>query len=252
MKQILKIKNLPLIVLLAGGIGWILQLWLMATVDGQGFVASGHISEILVLILTAAVLGFVLWQIRDLREAAKYHFNFPQSFLSFAGVMVGALGFYVDSMTKLAEKPDAGGILLCLLGLVCTVCLVFLAVCRREGLRPNSMFYVLICFYLAVRLISMYQAWSSDPQVEDYAFPLLATTFLMLSCYYRALFNAGIGNRRWYTLFNVMTIYLSILSLTKLENVAFYLGCTVWMLLEPCNLLPMPRAQTSSQPSEEA
>ena len=252
MNRIFKEKNLPLIVALAGIIGWGLQLWLLSTADEKGFVTFGHISQILLLLLTVAVLGGILWLTRNLQEAAKYHFNFPPSSLGFGGLLVGALGFFVDSMTRFAQRPEATGMFIALLGLACTLCIVYLAACRRDGLRPNSLFYVFLCFYLALRLIGMYRFWSGDPQVEDYAFPLLATAFLMLTCYYRAMFNAGMGKRRLYMIFNLMTLYFCLLSLTELENVAFYLGCGAWMMMEPCNLTPLlPVKPEQEEPEQE-
>ena len=107
MKNILKSTNLPWITLACGGVGLLLQLWLLGTADEKGFVASGHISGILLWILTAGVLALLLLLTRDLQEANKFSFNFPASDVGALGSLVGALGLAVSSVAELAQWEDA-------------------------------------------------------------------------------------------------------------------------------------------------
>ncbi len=253
MNRYLKPEKLSVLIPAAGCIGLILQLCLMSTADEKGFVASGHICEILTEILTVGVVALLIWQTRDLVEAPKFQFNFPASLPGFAGTLVAALGICVDSLIALAINPDLFTVLTALVGLICAVCLVYLGLCRREGLRPSSYFYVLLCFYMALRLVSIYRHWSSDPQVEDYGYSLLATVCLMLAMYYRALFNAGMGKRRMYAIYNLAAVYFCCLSLTAFSQVPFYLGCGAWMLTDLCSLAPLPRdpRKPSEKPRQE-
>ena len=50
--------------------------------------------------------------------------------------------------------------------------------------------------YLAALLISDYRAWSYDPQVYHFAFPLLFIVAAMLAAYHLAAFRIGAGKRR--------------------------------------------------------
>ena len=50
--------------------------------------------------------------------------------------------------------------------------------------------------YLAALLISDYRAWSYDPQVYHFAFPLLFIVAAMLAAYHLAAFRTGAGKRR--------------------------------------------------------
>lgn len=255
MKNILKSTNLPWITLACGGVGLLLQLWLLGTADEKGFVASGHISGILLWILTAGVLALLLLLTRDLQEANKFSFNFPASDVGALGSLVGALGLAVSSVAELAQWEDAVATAAAVFGVACAVTLVFLAQCRRKGQRPNSLFHVLICIYMAFRLISLYRRWNSDPQIQDYCFQLLATICLMLAAYYRANFDAGMGNRRSYAFFNLAAVYLCCLSLTSWAQVPFYLGCGAWMVTDMCNLRPLPRGafrRSNAAPEEQS
>lgn len=241
MKNIFKSTNLPWIILTCGGVGLLLQLWLLGTADEKGLLASGHISEILLWILTCGVLALLLLLTRDLQEANKYSFNFPASNVGALGCLVGALGLAVSSVAELSQWGDMIAVAAAVCGVASAAALVFLAQCRRKGQRPNSLFHILICIYMAFRLISLYRHWSSDPQLQDYCFQLLATICLMLAAYHRADFDTGTGNRRSYAFFALAAVYLCCLSLTSWAEVPFYLGCGAWMVTDLCSLRPLPR-----------
>lgn len=241
MKNILKSTNLPWIIPACGGVGLLLRLWLLGTVDEKGLVASGHVSEILLWVLTAGVLALLLFLTRDLQEAKKYSFNFPASNVGAVGSLVGALGLAVSSVAELGQWDGMIATAAAVFGFVSAAALVFLAQCRRKGQRPNSLFHILICIYMAFRLISLYRHWSSDPQLQDCCFELLATICLMLAAYHRAVFDTGVGNRRGYAFFALAAVYLCCLSLKGWAEVPFYLGCGAWMVTDLCCLRPLPR-----------
>ena len=78
-KKYLTHKNLPFITLGAGLLGFILRLWQLNTRTDAGFILRGHISGILLAILTAIFLVAVALASRPLVQANKYDFNFPAS-----------------------------------------------------------------------------------------------------------------------------------------------------------------------------
>ena len=62
MKFDLKYNQLPLFTLLCGGLGALLRLWLYGTgLDDEGLLVRGHAAGILVLILSALVIGSLIW-----------------------------------------------------------------------------------------------------------------------------------------------------------------------------------------------
>lgn len=241
MKDILKPTNLPEWILGTGGIGLLLRIWLLkAGTDDNGFLISTHPANILLWILTAIVLGALLLLTKDLIEATKYPFNFPASTLSGYGAYVAAAGIGICTIIDLSVSTAPIEVVSCLLGLLAALMLAYSGYCRGNGLQPPVLVHIAISLYLMVRLICLYRRWSSDPQLLDYCFPLLATVCLMLATYHRASFNADFGKRRPYAFFSLSAIYFSCLSMTGWANIPFFLSTIVWMATDLCSLIPMP------------
>jgi membrane protease YdiL (CAAX protease family) len=81
-----------------------------------------------------------------------------------------------------------------LMGIAAAAALAFTGLCRLKGLRPTFLFHTLICLNFVVRLISHYQIWCADPQLQDYCFQLLGTvcaTFALM--YTGSLLGNGIN-----------------------------------------------------------
>lgn len=246
MKNILKPAKLPWVALAAGGIGLLLRLWLFSTADGNGLLPVWHISEILLWLLTVGVMALLLYGTKDLTEAAKYRFNFPASIPGGMGAWLAALGIGGTSLIELLTSTDTMTTVTAVLGLVTTLVLFFIGNCRKNGRHPSTLFHTAICVFMMTRLINQYRHWSSDPQLQDYCFQILAIVCLMLCCYHRALFDANIGKRRPYAFFNLAAVYFCCLSLPGWEHTAFFLGCGVWMFTDSCNLTPMPHGGNSN------
>lgn len=240
MKRYLKFENVPYGVLMAGAVGLLLRLWLHSTRDEGGFVARGHISGVLLLVLTVGVLVGLFLVCRHFRQANKYGYNFPASPVSALGSVLGAAGIVIVSVTELVTASLPVETITALVGLLGAGALGFCAYSRWKGEQASALLYGVVCIYLMLRLFCMYRTWSSDPQLEDYTFELLALACGMLAVYHRATFNADFGSRRAYAFFNLSTVYFCFLSLTG-GSTAFYLSVGVWMFTDLCRLTPMPR-----------
>ena len=236
-KKYLTHKNLPFITLGAGLLGFVLRLWQLNTRTDAGFILRGHISGILLAILTAIFLVAVALASRPLVQANKYDFNFPASVYGAAGCIAGAACFALTSILAFINKEST---VVAIVGLVAAGALVFAGKCRLEGQHPSALFHIVICVYLVLRLLALYRMWSADPQLADYCYPLLAMVFLMLTAYHRATFNANFGQRRSYTLFNLAAVYFCFLSVAGPKDIFFYLGAGCWLVTDQCNLTPMP------------
>lgn len=244
MKNFWKPAYLPWAVLAAGAVGLLLRLWLFGAADVSGLLPIWHISEILLWILTAAVMLFLLCCTWNLRQATKYRFNFPASVPGGMGAWLGALGIGGTCIVELLINPDTMTAFTAVLGLIAAALLVFIGICRRNGRRPSMLFHGFLCIFMMIRLISQYRHWSADPQLQDYCFQIIALVCLMLSSYQRALFDANSGKRRPYAFFNLAAVYFCCLALPGWENTAFFLGCGVWMFADTCNLTPMNHKET--------
>ena len=245
MKQLIHHKNLPWLTLVAGGIGLLLRLWLQSTSNDKGFFLRGHISGTLLIVLSVLFLLLLWFSTRDLKQAGKYRFNFPASVPGGIAAYIAGAGFAITSITDLLHAEDTLALFAAILGILSAAALVFVGMCRLKGRHPSMLFHSVICAHLMLRLICLYRVWSSDPQLMDYCFQLLALVCAMLAAYHRATFNANFGSRRSYAFFNLASVFFCCLSLTGPENIALYLAMGLWLFTDQCNLTPMPRGKAN-------
>lgn len=237
MKKFFKPQNLPVLTLLAGGIGLVLHFILLTTgIDDRGFFISYHPADIALWVLTAAFAAMLLVLTKGLHSRNKYRVNFPPSTIGSIGTFAGAAGIGVTSLLELMSAADRIASVSAVLGLISAALLLFIGHCRRKGLQPTPMSHAIISLYLMLRLISQYRHWSSDPAVLDYCFPLLASVCLMLAVYHRATFDANFGKRRSYACFNLLSVYFCCICLTGLEDILFFLPVGLWMVTDLCDL----------------
>ncbi len=244
MNQLLKSYYLPWYLLGAGLLGAVLRLLLFATgMDQKGLLASGHWAAVLIWVLTAGALALLIYLCLDLKQAAKYSFNFPAFLPGSIGAAMASLGVLVTSVSALSHSTDTVTTLCAVFGLLSAGALAFLAYCRYQGLQPSSLFPMVICVYLMLRLVCQYRAWSWDPQIMDYFFCLMATVSLMLASYYDACFCAHSGNRRMHTVTHLAAVYFCLVSLPRSDAPVFYPAMAAWMFTNLCSLTPLPRAR---------
>ena len=108
MKIDLKYNQLPLFTLLCGIVGALLRLWLYsAGMDHEGLLETGHPAGVLVLILTALVIGALVWFLRNFSTQDKYHRQFPASIWGSVGAFAAGIGVLLASMLELIQQGSA-------------------------------------------------------------------------------------------------------------------------------------------------
>ena len=230
MKINLKSNQLILLPLLCGGVGALLRLWHYGTgLDGENLLKAFHPAGILVLLLTAAVLGVLFWLSRGAVGHGKYLTQFPACPIAAAGSFAAAAGILITAMITLVRREDAFYLLAGLFGIAAAGSLVFTGICRLNGCRPGFVFHTLVCIYFVVRLLSRYQSWSADPQLHDYCFQLLATVCAMLFSFHRASLDLKIASRRRLILLGLWGSYFCFLATVHTDALWLYLGCGIWM-----------------------
>ena len=242
MKKYLKTELLPLIVLAAGIFGLLLKLWQsIAGTDEGGLLLRGHISGILLVILSVTVLVLTGAGVFSLKEGTSYRRNFPASLTSCIGAGAAAIGIAVTAVNYLSRPKDLLSLVAGVLAVLAALCLLFLSYCRFRGQQPNLLFHICVCIFLMLHLICQYRVFSNEPQVQTYCYPLLATVCIMLSCYQSASFAGNYGNRGAHAFFHLSAVYFCCLCLVDSHAPFFYLTTGTWMLTDLCNLRPMSR-----------
>lgn len=243
MKRFLKMKYLPLAVLGSGVVTYLLRtlLWVGA-MGGNGLLPAGTFPDVASWVMVAITVVGLFAATWLLRGANKYQQNFSASLSAGIGMVVAAASFCVTSLLELIAGTDTISTASSLLGILSTFAMVALAYGRYKGFRPNMLLHSIVCVYLMLYLVSHYRLWSSNPQLQSYAFELLAIVFVMLSCYQRAAFDAGKGNRQAYAFFTLIALYFCVAALPGCDNPVFFLGAAAWMYFTPCKLtLPVKK-----------
>ena len=240
MKNYFKHAFLPFLALGGGVLAMLMRFWLFGIgTDDRGLLPAATFPDVVSWILTAIVIVLLMFGTRNLREATKYRFNFPASMPAAIGTAAGALGILITCLAELLSGAAKLGVFSAVLGLFAAAALGFIAYCRKDGKKPMFLFHSFICIYLMFHLISHYRIWSAYPQLQTYAFELLAIVFLMLACYQRAAFDAGRGNRRAYTFTTLAALFFCLAAIPGSDTAVFYLGCSAWMFTTLCNLKPL-------------
>lgn len=244
MKLTVKPSVLKYLVLGAGVLGFGLRALLYATgLDEQGLLARNHPASVLVTVLTAVVLAGVFWLTRELEGPEAYPDSFPASPMGCAGSIAAAAGILIATIAEMGTSPDYVMLLGRVLGFAAAASLVAIGVSRLMGTKPFFLLHVVLCLYFALRMVNQYRSWSSDPQLQDYCFQLLACVGLMLSSYQHAAFGADIGRHKGLWRLSLVTVFLCLVSAAGPENRLFFLTAGIWMFTDLSCLSPKPRRQ---------
>lgn len=243
MNDILKPKSLPVLTLGLGVLGLLLR-WLLyrVGVDEKGLLMSAHILEILLWVLTAAVAALIIATVWKLDGSNRYADNFSASVESAGGAFILAIGIFItllgdgEAFTTLDKIRKAAGYL-------SVVSLIMAGICRFQGRRPFFAYHSLTCVFFAVYMVSRYQAWSGDPQLQDHVFNLFACVTLTLFAFYQAAFDVGSGKRRMQLAMGLLAVYSCLVVLANTEHWLLYLAGAVWTVTNLCSLTPVPRRQ---------
>ena len=236
MKKLTNPTYLPTFTLICGIIGLALRVWLFFDgMDQKGLLRASHPANTLTFILTALVLTVIFVSIRPLNAVARYQQLFPSARFPAIGCIVAAIGILWVNFRDMRQRMDTITIISLVLGLLAIISLLLLARCRFKRIRPPCYYHTLITVYLMLHLISQYRLWSSEPQLQIYFFPLLASVFLMLGGYHSAVLDARKSGRRWFVLCNQGALYCCCLSLWG-DNWPFYLAMGVWAISGLCTL----------------
>lgn len=248
LNRYLKPAYLPIAALASGLIAMLMRLWLFALgTDDRGLLPSATFPDVFSWILTALMLAFLFLSTRKLTGATKYSFNFRPSMLSAVGMLLGAFGILFTCLAELLSGGERLGVFSSVMGILAAAMLIFIAYCRWNGMKPMFLLHGLVCLWLMFHLVSHYRLWSAYPQLQTYAFELLAIIFLMLACYQRAAFDAGNGNRSAYAFFTFAAVFFCIAAIPGSASAVFYIGSAVWMFATPCNLKPLASSQKNDR-----
>lgn len=229
MKKTMGIGSVSLLGLVALVLRWRLY---RTAVDEKGLLPRMHPLSIALLVLTAAVLLLIDITVRKQEEAAVFADRSPRSIPAALGnaVMAGVI-----LTTVLAGGPQTSGYLATVweyLGMAAFPCLVLAGTDRLRGKKSFFLLHVVPCLFLAVHIVSHYQSWSGDPQMQDYVFALLGAMALMFFGFYTAAMEAGCGSRRMLLGMGLAAIYLCLAEAAHSAYPQLYLAGMIWVMTD--------------------
>ena len=253
MKKYLHPIYLPLLVPMASILALVLRLWTMGGgPDADGLYAPQPLAWVLLWLVSAVSLAGIFVLTRRLKNPGRYSDNFPASPISAAGCAAGALGILYSALTTFFAAKDLLATLTGILGIAGAVALTLTALIRYQGKKPSFVFHVVTCLFFALRIFDCCKHWSNVTQIGCFLFQFLASICIMLASYQMCCFDVNLGDRRSYLLWSLSGVYFCVLALPMGEDVYFYAGMLLWLMLNLCSLRPMKTAQTQAAETVEA
>ena len=187
------------------------------------------------MLLSAGVLILLFLVFRKEQGPKEYAANYSGSFPGALGHVAAAAGIFLTVYYPSSGVGNYLGRAWEVLGMVSPVCLVLAGISRLLGRKPFFLLHVIPCLFFMVHVITFYQLWSSDPQLQNYLFALLGTLALALFSYYTAAFEADCGSRRGTLVSGLAAVYLCLAELAWSAQPLLYLGGALWALTGLCS-----------------
>ena len=249
MKRYFNLSLFPWITLLTGAAGLLLRVWLFATgIDSKGLLVETHPANALSWIVTGITMCILFLSIPGItRRVPKAPLTGP---IHTWGCLIASVGILTASLTELMQTVDATTTASSVLGIVAAVCLFSSAYKQMVHKRGQTVEMMLVTVYLMVHLVCQYRYWSAEPQLQNYAFQLLASIFLMMTSFYRASLELSGGKLRGYVFCNQTSLFFCCLSLTT-SLWPFYLATGIWTVTDLISLRAVRPAKPKNPQPEE-
>lgn len=210
------------------------QLYLTAT-DEKGLLLRMHPLGIALLLMTAAVLLVIYLAVRNVQDSGAWEEGNSSGLLAALGHVAMAAGILITALTGVPRAAGSLGEVWKWLGLASPVCLVAAAGADVRKQKPFFLVHVVTCLLFAVHIISNYQIWSGNPQMQDYVFELLGAMALMFYSFYMAAMEAGCGSRRMLLGMGLAAVYMCLAALVNSGCPLLYLAGAVWVWAGLCS-----------------
>jgi len=247
MKKLFASGKLLLVTLIAGVVGFLLQLWLLRTTDGRGLVSPSHISSILSFVLTGVFLLVLALYLRQQKPLIGYHKLFADGLFPALGSVAAAVGILYIAIATVSQQKDILTWLVLGVGVIAAGCAVVLGLLRLQKKRPHPLFQGGMSFFFAIYTLNQYRTWCKEPQMVVFFFPLLACIFLMLGIYHGAALDAQKENCRRYVFFNRAALFCCCLALCQGDWI-FYLTMGLYMA---CSIRLFPATKREVPESDQ-
>lgn len=222
MKKSIWIPGAALTCALAGIIAWMLRWRLLSTgVDEKGLLTAGHPLALVSWILTACIIVLVVVCFWKRPGPISVPGSPLGSLLRALAMGIGFLFWQQNVLGKAATIAAA----------VTAVISLFSLADSKKKLPPVAADIPMLLFFLLC-LLSRYQIWSAEPELQRYAFSLLALVCLMMATYQHSAIALGLAKGPFFLAFGCLGVYFAFAAGADPGFTALFLALGVWMLAE--------------------
>jgi len=246
MNQLQKKETLPLTVLLFGiAAGLVRGVLYLTAADSRDLLVRNHPLAIALWLLCAAAGVLISLQVLPRKGSNQFADNFDGGLAPAVGCWLLALGIGLTLSWGNFYRRGVLVTLWHLCGILGGGGLIWAGIDRLRGKVPSVLPYTALTLFLALQMVSRYQPWSGNPQLQDWVFSLAASAALTLCAYHHSAFCAGLGHRRMLLLSSLVSVFACCAALPHTEHFWLYLLGGIWAYTDLCRVTP-------SQPEEQA
>ncbi|MBR2047011.1 MAG: hypothetical protein IJ960_00265 [Oscillospiraceae bacterium] len=201
--------------------------------DQKGLLMNARLEQVLLWGLAAVFAALVLFFLPRLGARGTYEMNFPRCMASGLAIMAAGV---LTGFSALNAMVPGGGLLLpagCAAG---AVLLILVGMCRMQGRKPAFWLELAVCLLCCANLLHSYRGWNARPNVQLYAFQLLAQICVMLFATHRARCAGGLMDRRRLVATGFLGMFFSFIALAGAGNPALYLAGGLYCAGGMCEL----------------
>lgn len=204
-----------------GLITWALRWRLLTTaVDEKGLLAAGHPLSAVCWILTAlAVLLTVLCFRKEPKTVCLAGGTVSGVLRAVAMIVACVLFWNSDLLGKVAALAAA---------VTAVVSLGSLVIKKI----PAAVLDIPMLVFFLLCLLSRYQVWSAEPELQRYCFALLALVCLMMATYQRSAVSLGMAKGRLFLGSGCLGVFFAFAAATDRGFAVLFLVLGTWMLTE--------------------
>ena len=207
--------------------------------DGKGLLIGENPALMLLWSVTGVYLLAVLVLLPLVGENGTYGDHYPSCALSGGAMLAAGLITGFTGVNAMVPGMILGAALTIGVGVLMGVCGVF----RVLGKNPTAWPDLLIGVFYAWRLVNSYSGWNANPQVQRYAFHLLAAVAVLLFTLHRARMAAGYPEQKRLVFFGFAGIFLSIAAIPGAGDPLFFIASGLWCAGGMCDLKRLQNAE---------
>lgn len=226
MKKSILIPGSALICALTGLVTWMLRWRLLSTgVDERGLLTAGHPNSLITWVLTACMVALAVASFWKRPGRISAHGSPLSSLLRALAMGIACFLFLDQGMLGKAAAAAAA----------VTAVLSLASLLDSKKKLPSAAVDIPMIIFFLLCLLSRYQIWSAEPEIQRYFYQLLALVCLMMATYQRSAILLGMAKGPFFLASGCLGVYFALAACADPGFTAMFLLLGAWMFAELCS-----------------